>query len=137
MRWLSGFFIVALLANDAVAQAVMDGSEKGVPTEDLQGLRKSLQNVLFDPYGSQLAELRKTEKGMCGIVNAKNQMGGFLGFRAFGYDKAADKVIINEPVEPALADLSHLSGSQLLEAHARAQRRLEALEAIVEICPEQ
>ena len=49
--------------------------------------RRALETSLYDAESARFAELRKVGSGsnetICGLVNAKNRIGAFVGFRRF------------------------------------------------------
>ena len=57
-----------------------------------QKIKKQVKEYLNDPDSAKFDSIRqgKEEKYSCGLVNAKNRMGGFAGSRPFVYEKVAD-----------------------------------------------
>ena len=50
----------------------------------LEELRAPLRSMLFDPGSAQfMNEVNLKESVLCGEVNAKNKMGGYVGFKKF------------------------------------------------------
>lgn len=57
-----------------------------IPGTEANRIREAEQAVrkeLLDPSAAQFRTVAKTKYGVCGEVNAKNQMGGYSGFRLF------------------------------------------------------
>ncbi|MGY4312852.1 hypothetical protein [Bradyrhizobium sp. JR3.5] len=56
---------------------------------NVKSAKTQLGKFLFDPYSAQYEDIReiKTEIGamVCGLVNAKNRMGGYVGRKPFYY----------------------------------------------------
>lgn len=46
-------------------------------------LFEAVRERLFDPGSAQFRDVRVVRAGYCGRVNAKNRMGGYVGFREF------------------------------------------------------
>lgn len=67
--------------------------------------RAAVSKFLFDPYSAQFDELRTVRLNdleyVCGLVNGKNRMGGFVGKRPFVYDVLTDGAIIDDEGEIA------------------------------------
>lgn len=78
------------------AQQVMDGSDAGVP--GAKAAIAAVMRMLSDPYSSQFTNLKVWEGdpgSICGLVNAKNGMGGYVGFQPFRYIIAKDEAFIH------------------------------------------
>lgn len=125
-----------LAASTASAQQVMDGSDANVPPEIMAKITASIGENLLDPYGAQIDRLKPMESrtgGFCGRFNAKNNAGGYVGFRPFSYDPATGDFTSNETNEcgkavydeaferalmskcqPILDDFSLLAAGQLI-----------------------
>ena len=83
--------------------------------EKLEGeLKAAVLNELTDPGSAQFKNLRLIEKGpegkpvLCGEVNAKNKMGGYVGFTRFaaqqGDGGVCEPVMRNASLDAALCD---------------------------------
>jgi len=52
--------------------------------QDKEQAQRAVLNLLKDPGSAQFRNVRKTKPGfVCGEVNAKNGMGGYVGFKQF------------------------------------------------------
>lgn len=52
--------------------------------------KKTIANSLKDPGSAQFRNIRESSPGiLCGEVNAKNSMGGYVGFKRFTWHIAA------------------------------------------------
>ena len=91
---------------------------------------KRVRFALKDPESAVFRDVkyvRKT-KGFCGLVNAKNSMGGYVGFHDFYVD--ADGKVAFAP------DEDDTKGS--LESRLESvKKRLEYLEVRVKVCPDE
>jgi hypothetical protein len=74
---------VVALAGQAIAQQVMDDSDDVISNSDLTVLAAKLVDKTPDPYAAQFIKLRRIAGGACGLVNLKNQYGGYTGFQPF------------------------------------------------------
>lgn len=84
---------------------------------------KLVRNALKDPESAVFRDVkyvRKT-KGFCGLVNAKNSMGGYVGFHDFYVD--ADGKVAFAPDED--------------DTKGSLESRLEYLEVRVKVCPDE
>lgn len=78
------FVVGTLLASSAAfAQEAMDDSAKNMAPEEAQEITKLLIEKTSDPYSAQIIRVRQIENGACGLINLKNQYGGFTGFQPF------------------------------------------------------
>lgn len=50
---------------------------------DERDLRDAVRNRLYDPDSAKFRNVRRAGSFYCGEVNAKNKMGGYVGFNAF------------------------------------------------------
>ncbi|WP_407122721.1 hypothetical protein [Bradyrhizobium sp. STM 3561] len=119
-------------AQSVQAQSVMDGSDKGLSSNDRAGLMKILRANLADPFGSQLMELTSPAAGtVCGSYNAKNTAGGFVGFRPFlaKMDDSSFTVVLPQ------IQVNERSSPELLQAALdRARQNLSALKSLESTC---
>lgn len=136
---MSRIVIAAIIASTAIAggvraQTVMDGSDVNIPKADMSASKKALQSFLSDPYGSQLADLKRSTNGVCGKVNAKNKMGGYVGFRTFAVDLKNNRIVI-EPREPDTPDHPEMLSTRRLEKlKAEIEIYITTMKNIVAIC---
>ena len=91
-----------LVAYPAAGQQVMDGSEKNIPDSLWLDAKAAVAETLIDPYAAQFDRLtvaKSAETIVCGRFNAKNKVGGFVGFRPFLYDGSTKELSINKTNE--------------------------------------
>lgn len=83
----------------ASAQTVSDGSGAGIPPDELKAMLGAAMLEFRDPDATQFRDLQfEITKGqenirgetlttdtICGLVNEKNQFGGYEGFKKFRY----------------------------------------------------
>lgn len=91
---MAGFRVGVMAATFAAsfsvveAQTVMDGSDAALDPKVAKAMIAAVSSQLVDPYSAQFDKLRpwETDAGsICGRVNAKNGMGGYVGFQPFRY----------------------------------------------------
>jgi hypothetical protein len=86
---LSALFLSACVALIPIVES------KPVPlsTAQLKEIESTMSHNLFDPSSAQFRNVRATdvvlqdgtrERRVCGEMNAKNRMGGYVGFEYFG-----------------------------------------------------
>lgn len=82
MKTLIIALMVASIAAPSGAQQIMD---QGVTGKDslAQEMSDALIGKTFDPYSAQFAKLKIKDDEVCGLVNLKNQNGGYIGFQPF------------------------------------------------------
>jgi hypothetical protein len=76
---------------------VGDNCWKSVDSEGSSGKfaergRAAIRNLLLDPASAQFRTLHSGPNLVCGKVNAKNRMGGYVGFRDFGYLREGSEI---------------------------------------------
>ena len=80
----------------------MDGSDSIVPSDIWGAARDAVTEGLRDPYSTQFDHLKVvSSKGstICGRFNAKNQAGGYDGFKPFEFDSASKSLTVNQTNE--------------------------------------
>ncbi|WP_065091641.1 hypothetical protein [Rhizobium leucaenae] len=86
-----------LTASPVMAFTVMDGSEKSIEPKTMATLADALLVQFADPASAQLAKLSQPEAGtVCGIVNAKNKHGGYVGFAPFKFIAGRSKLYVGD-----------------------------------------
>src|SRR6266404_1589196 len=67
-------------------------------SSNVKNAKAQLGKFLFDPYSAQYEDVReiKTEIGamVCGLVNAKNRMGAYVGRKPFYYTSINEEVVV-------------------------------------------
>ena len=53
------------------------------PIGQFASVRNAVEDRLKDPDSARFRNIREVENGYCGEVNARNSMGGYVGFRPF------------------------------------------------------
>lgn len=102
MRKISAGILLLALTTSADAQQVMDGSEKNIPAAIWMDAKQAVTENLSDPYSTQFDRLRPTSSDattICGRFNAKNQAGGYVGFRPFSFSGTSRDLSVNETNE--------------------------------------
>lgn len=80
-----------------------------------QKIKKQVKENLNDPDSAKFDSIfqGKEDKYFCGLVNAKNRMGGYVGMRPFVYQKVTDDfglvTFVSDP--PKDSDFRMLKGS--------------------------
>jgi len=89
-----------LTTSSAVAQVVIDKSDRDVPIEDLEATLGSVSGSLPDPTSVQFRGLFLSNYGLvCGEVDSKDEDGIDLGFVPFGYNTHDESVTL--VIDPA------------------------------------
>lgn len=85
--------------------------------QSIEAAKNSIELKLSDPSSVQYREVAAYSEGVvCGEVNAKNKMGGYVGFQAFVYDGTA--VELNVPVLTRLNWCNNVDQQKHLKANA-------------------
>ena len=73
--------------------------------------KNALKKLLNDPDSAQFSELQAGQQtgDVCGLFNAKNRMGGYVGSTPFFYQKATQTVAIAKPPEDSDFRMLYLS----------------------------
>jgi hypothetical protein len=96
-RIISTFLGCLLAASPALAFAVMDDSDKGIDKTAMTALSDAVLVQLSDPASVQLAKLYQPQPGViCGMLNAKNLMGGYAGFTPFKFFTSRGKMYLGD-----------------------------------------
>ena len=96
-RIISAFLCCLLAVSPAMAFTIMDGSEKGIDQTTMAALSDVVLVQLSDPASVQLAKLYQPQPGVvCGLLNAKNQMGGYAGFTPFKFFSSRGKMYLGD-----------------------------------------
>lgn len=93
---------LCLLSSPAMAQQVMDGSETNIPGAIWETAKQAVTENMRDPYATQFDKLRPTAASptiICGRFNAKDNAGGYMGFRPFSFDSTSKNLTVNETNE--------------------------------------
>ena len=120
---------VVMLCATAVG-LLASGCDK-VPTDENLA-KKAVRERLSDPDSAQFSEIFKgPESGgaLCGLVNAKNRMGGYVGRTPFYYSKASGDVsLVSEPPEDRdfIAYYDAVGGPNAIEKQLELSRRCNA-----------
>ncbi|MEJ0012832.1 MAG: hypothetical protein WDM94_09440 [Bauldia sp.] len=80
---------------------VIDGSDKNLSVDDARVLLIDVRRDFFDPDSARFAGLNYTVKNgqpdrarICGHVNGKNRLGGYIGYQPFFYEVAEHSVVM-------------------------------------------
>ena len=68
-----------------------------------QAAKEAVKRVLTDPESARFSEVRpgKAKGNVCGLVNAKNRMGGYVGNTPFLFEKSSDSAELVSEVTDA------------------------------------
>jgi hypothetical protein len=80
--------------------------------------RERLADLLVDPSSAQVRRLVRNDGAICGEVNAKNRMGGYVGFKAFFAPKAGEAKI-NPEFSPDSKEPVEIYGQFIFDAEFR------------------
>jgi hypothetical protein len=132
-----------------LAVGILAGCDRGKTTEEL--LIESAQGIvaaqLKDPQSAQFRNMKGSEKArmVCGEINAKNSMGGYIGFKNFmvagdvdtaSHTFQAKAYSLIEPAEPIIGTYSTNTpmtmerAMRALDDMAKQQAYVKALEAL-------
>lgn len=110
VRKTTSWLLVALAVSmpGASAQIFQDESAAGIGVEAADELRGAFLKVLHDPDAAHIRQVRPPAVGgsvvkadmLCGLVNAKNRFGGYVGYRPFAFDRKTKQLIITNKLKP-------------------------------------
>ena len=84
--------------------------KKQLPATDAE--LQPLRAILFDPEGAQIRHAARGKNGAtCGLVNGKNRLGGFVGFKPFVIEHMEAYIV--EPTESDARKIPHGYGEEL------------------------
>ncbi|QYC10588.1 hypothetical protein [Brevundimonas nasdae] len=95
-----------------------------IPGTPTNAARDAVTASLFDPYSAKLRYLATTPKAVCGVVNAKNRMGAYVGETAFIAPRDGGRVALFHDA-PSINDYATWSRNSEGEAGRSAYQRLE------------
>jgi len=69
---------------------------KEAENAQIEALKSKVLERLTDPASAQFRKLKllQDNKGLCGEINAKNKLGGYVGFSAFAVDPSGKTVVL-------------------------------------------
>ena len=95
-----------------------------------QAAQQAVKSMLNDPDSAQFSDMRpgKFDGDVCGFINAKNRMGGYVGATRFAYVHSTGSAAILTPAETSDFRMVWLSraGSSFVEDITKAQERCYA-----------
>lgn len=105
MRLLATTLLCFSLATAAIGQQVVDDSVEKVGQENAKAAMASVMSQLKDPMSAQFSSFTNPDPRwsqypkniVCGMVNAKNGFGGYVGFSPFSYHVLNKSTIILTP----------------------------------------
>lgn len=78
---------------DKPAKAPVQKTKKAVVTDEFAEVKAFISRKLTDPESARFEDLFKVQsdrgEAVCGLVNAKNRMGGYAGAAGFIYEKSS------------------------------------------------
>jgi len=90
--------LLMIASAPALAQTVQDQSDKNLSDEDAAAVIHAASRDAFDAESARFLSLNymQNEDGpvkqpICGFMNAKNRMGGYVGYQPFVYNVADKK----------------------------------------------
>lgn len=88
--------MLIMIAAVAALQALPAGEPRGAPSEaQFARVRAELDRQLLDYPSARFRDVRADGTRVCGYVNSKNAMGGYVGWRLFGaLDSSAGAVLV-------------------------------------------
>ncbi|NKM69162.1 hypothetical protein [Rhizobium laguerreae] len=81
MKTILAMILAIAIAAPLQAQQIMDGS--AADQELSKQMAEALIGKATDPYSAQFAKLKQKGADVCGLINLKNQNGGYTGFHPF------------------------------------------------------
>lgn len=92
---------------------------------------KAVQDRLSDPESAQFRKVTSYRGNVvCGEVNAKNKLGGYIGFRFFVYDKTNGPAQVTFDPRPDMAKLLCNSASESQQAANEVEQAAKAAEQV-------
>ena len=69
---------------------------KETENAQIEALKSKVLERLTDPASAQFRKLKllQDNRGLCGEINAKNKLGGYVGFSAFAVDPSGKTVVL-------------------------------------------
>jgi hypothetical protein len=94
--------------------------------------REAVKSLLTDPSSAQFRNLRfhparGQARHLCGEVNAKNRMGGYVGFQAFSFD------LVSKEAEVAI-DIADAGSLMNMGLYAQGSEQITRRVVILERC---
>lgn len=84
VRWVTlALLLVALSAGGAGGYFGSGYLRERAAAEPLARAREQLRPFVVDPESLQFERVRENGGAICGYVNTRNRMGGYVGFRPF------------------------------------------------------
>jgi len=104
---LAVLFALGVSANAAQGQEFVDGSSSVVGDENARIAADAVKELLIDPSSAQFKRFSFLDKKhhlypenyICGLVNAKNRFGGYVGFTPFAYQRLRKEVTLLSPAD--------------------------------------
>lgn len=120
-------FVFAALACAALAGCGPQGEAKN-----------AVKKLLNDPDSAQFSELQAGQQpgDVCGLFNAKNRMGGYVGSTPFFYQKATQTVAIAKPPEDSDFRMLYLSigRSSFADDYSKVVSQCRIMEQWTSVC---
>ncbi|MGH8032507.1 MAG: hypothetical protein ACREO8_09130 [Luteimonas sp.] len=104
--------IAFTLASGAGAQT----SVRDATSKEIAAIRKAMERDLLDAESARFDSVKVKGEDMCGLVNAKNSMGAYVGYRAF------NGMIFKDTTGKLLAAPMGMSGSEEVTRTMCAQK---------------
>lgn len=101
--------------------------------------KEAVRKGLIDPDSAKFSDLRdgKTKGDVCGFVNAKNRMGGFVGDTPFVYRGLTDRAVMVQPPDTndfRMVWLGIQTNSDFMDRLAEVRTKCESADQWREYC---
>ncbi len=118
--WSVNEFFILRKADTPGVHLFADGSYSNLDEDDISLLTKSVTRDFFDPESAKFYAVNYSEKNqlrdksvMCGYVNGKNRMGGYIGIQPFFFNRDSGTATM---LPPELKDTATDTFLRLVEA---------------------
>ncbi len=122
-----------------VAVSTMSGCSLVTGAANGDAARAAISSMLTDPESAQFKDLEATGPCMTGFVNARNRMGGYVGFQPFYYRTDTGEAGLSPAAMPytGLADFEiEQSQANIAYMNGEAKCRTAAIRALHDEHPE-
>jgi hypothetical protein len=84
-------------SSDKPAQTPQENVASAIP--DDADFRLAVDNQLSDPRSAQFEDVEVGSNAICGEINAKNQFGGYTGFKAFVFERKTKRLWVEDSAD--------------------------------------
>ncbi len=94
------------LAEEAAAATAIEAQKKAAIDAQIAAAKAAIEKRLTDPLSAQYRKVVAYSEGVvCGEVNAKNKLGGYVGFEAFAYPTPTGGVYLDQETWWGISDM--------------------------------